>query len=82
MKLDLSEAFKKKYKKIKDKKLRERIFKKLQKIESFPEIGKPLKGNLKGTRTVRVVPFRILYRLEGDLIVVLDFNHRKSVYED
>jgi len=40
-----------------------------------------LKYELKNHRSVRVSPFRIIYRLEGDKIIINCFDHRKDVYD-
>ena len=42
--------FKKDFKKIKDKSLKDKIIKQVSKIKDNPEIGKPMKYGRKGTR--------------------------------
>ena len=81
MRIVFSDDFEKTYKKIKDKTTKERIVKQLYKLESNPEAGKPLMHNLKNNRSLRVHPFRIIYRIEKDKLFVLCFDHRKEVYE-
>lgn len=81
MVLILSEKFAKAYDKIVDESLREKIFKHLERIEDHPEIGKPLRHQWKNHRSVRIPPFRIIYRLEGTDILVVCFDHRKDVYD-
>lgn len=46
--------------------------------------GKPLRYSLKGYRRLRVGDYRVIYRVdEGKVIViVVDIDHRKDVYED
>jgi addiction module RelE/StbE family toxin len=81
MQLLLSDSFKKEYEKIKDKSLRLRVYKHLNKLASMPEAGKPLQYNLKGYRSIRIPPFRIIYTIEQDKISVICFDHRKDVYK-
>ena len=76
-----SEEFKKEFKKIRIKDTRLKIIKQLKKLEPVPESGKPLRYNLKGHRTIRIVPFRIIYRIEKESIIINCFDHRKDVYE-
>ncbi len=74
----LDPAFLKTYAKIKDALLKERIKKQLIRIKDYPEVGKPMRGGRKGTREVRIPPFRFsyAYRAEEDLVVILDFYHK------
>jgi addiction module RelE/StbE family toxin len=81
MQIIFSEEFRKDFKKIKDKLTRLRIIKQLKKLEQLPKSGKPLQYNLKGHRSIRIHPFRIIYRMEQDKIIVNCFDHRKDVYK-
>lgn len=81
MQIIFSEEFKKEFKKIKNKDTRLKIIKQLKKLEQVSEFGKPLRYDLKGHRTIRVVPFRIIYRIEKESIIINCFDHRKDVYE-
>ncbi|MBI2651632.1 type II toxin-antitoxin system RelE/ParE family toxin [Candidatus Woesearchaeota archaeon] len=74
MQIIFSEEFKKDFKKIKDKSIRIRVINHLKKLEQLPESGKPLQYNLKGHRSIRVPPFRIIYRLEQDKIIINCFD--------
>ena len=80
MDIIFSDEFRKDYKKIKDKSTQLKIIKQLKKLSENPELGKPLKYNLKNHRSVRVTPYRIIYRLEKDRIIINCFDHRKDVY--
>lgn len=42
--------------------------------------GRPLKQSLMGHRKMRVGDFRVIYRVQGDKIIVLKIGHRKDVY--
>tara|TARA_Y100000310_G_scaffold238645_1_gene242115 strand:- start:636 stop:878 length:243 start_codon:yes stop_codon:yes gene_type:complete len=80
MDIIFSDEFRKDYKKIKDKSTQLKIIKQLKKLSENPELGKPLKYNLKNHRSVRVTPYRIIYRIEKDRIIINCFDHRKDVY--
>ena len=73
-------TFLKQLKKIKDKALKERLKKQLEKIVENPFIGKPLSYALRGERTVRVGMFRIVYSFNNNTIIFLKIKHRKKVY--
>jgi addiction module RelE/StbE family toxin len=64
MEIIFSDEFKKDFKKIKNKSLLLNLLKHIQKLSEFPESGKPLKYELKNHRSIRIKPFRIIYRLE------------------
>lgn len=42
--------------------------------------GQPLRQSLKGHRKLRIGDYRIIYRIDGDDIIVLKIGHRKEVY--
>ena len=75
-----SKKFLKEYRKIKDKSLRLRLFEQINKLSEIHNLGKPLRYSLKGQRSIRIKPFRVIYRLEEDKIIIICFNHRKNVY--
>jgi addiction module RelE/StbE family toxin len=81
MQIIFSEEFRKDFSKIKDKSTRIRIINHLKKLEQLPESGKPLQYNLKGHRSIRIPPFRIIYRIEQDKIIINCFDHRKDIYK-
>ncbi len=81
MEIIFSDDFRKEFKKIKDKTTRLKIIKQSRKLSESPEAGKPLKYDLKNHRSVRVAPFRIIYRTEQDKIIINCFDHRKDVYD-
>jgi len=80
MEIIFSNEFKKEFKRIKDKETRFKIIKQVRKLSLLPESGKPLKYKLKNHRSLRIPPFRIIYRLEQDKIIISCFDHRKEVY--
>lgn len=81
MEIIFSDDFRKEFKKIKDKTRRLKIIKQLRKLSESPESGKSLKYDLKNHRSIRVAPFRIIYRFEQDKIIINCFDHRKDVYD-
>lgn len=81
MDIIFSDDFRKDFKKIKDKTTRLKIIKQLRKLSECPETGKPLQYDLKNHCSVRVAPFRIIYRIEQDKIIINCFDHRKDVYD-
>ena len=72
--------FRRGIKKVRDKAMQGKVKKIVQKIIDNPEVGKPLRYELEGLRSVRVPPFRILYEHTGDCIIFHTFEHRDSVY--
>ena len=61
--------------------MKERVKKQIRKIIENPGTGKPLRYGLKGEWTVRVPPYRLIYAVQGDRLILLRFEHRKSVYD-
>ncbi len=80
MKLIYTEEFKGDLRKIRDKKIQARIKKIIQKIIDNPEIGKTMRYELFPLRSIRIPPFRVLYELKSDIIILHKFEHRKKVY--
>jgi|TARA_Y100000310_G_scaffold308415_1_gene351509 mRNA-degrading endonuclease RelE of RelBE toxin-antitoxin system len=58
------------------KKLRLQILK----ILDDPNIGKPLKYK-RGERSLYIRPFRLIYSVREEEIILLKFEHRKNVYK-
>jgi len=81
MEIIFSEEFKNEFKKIKDKTTRIKIIKHIKKLQLLPTSGKPLRYDLKNHRTTRIPPYRLIYRIEGDKIIINCFDHRKEVYD-
>jgi len=66
--------------KIRDSPLKERLEKQIRNVVENPEFGKPLRYGLKGEWTVRIKPYRLIYAVQGDRLILLRFEHRKEVY--
>ena len=75
-----SDKFKSEVTKIKDGKLKERLQKQIRNIVECPELGKPLRYNLREERAVYVKPYRLIYAYHGTVLYLLRFEHRKDVY--
>lgn len=56
----------------------------LREVRSDPFFGKKLLGKKKGQYSVRVWPYRIIYRVEKKqlIIIVIDIDHRQGVYKN
>ena len=67
-------------KKVMDKKIKGRLEKKIKRIIENPEIGKPLKYALKGESTIRIAPFRLIYAINENSIILLRFEQKGEVY--
>ena len=46
------------------------------------EFGKPLRYSLKGCRRLRVGSFRVIYKIDGETVLIVKIGHRKETYED
>jgi mRNA-degrading endonuclease RelE of RelBE toxin-antitoxin system len=72
--------FEREFKKVKDSRVKEQLKKQIEKIIENPDVGKPLRYDFKGERTVYVKPCRLIYKLDGETLYLLRFEHRKEVY--
>ena len=68
--------FKKDFKKIKDRLLKEKVIKQVSKIKNNPEIGKPMRYGRKGTREIYIAPLRLSYKIEGYTVYILALYHK------
>jgi len=69
-------CFEKDFRKIKDKLTKDKIVKQILKIKNNPEIGKPMMYYRRGTRELYISPFRLSYKIEGDIVYILDLYHK------
>jgi len=76
-----TDSFRADVKKIRDKSLKERLQKQIEKVAENPNFGRPLRYHLRGEWSVRVKPYRLIYKVEGDKLILLRFEHRKEAYE-
>ena len=75
-----TKKFETSFKKIKDKRTKKRIIKQIERIIADPRVGKPLRYSLKGERSMRITPYRLIYKVEGDKLYLLRFFHRGKGY--
>jgi len=73
--------FEQQFKKIRDRATQDRLEKQIRKIYEDPEFGKPLRYNLRCEWSIYVKPYRLIYKVEGNKLILLRFEHRKEVYE-
>jgi len=73
--------FERDVKKVRDGLVKERLEKQIRNIAEDPESGKPLRYGLKGEWTIRIKPYRLIYAIQGDRLILLRFERRKDVYE-
>lgn len=60
---------------------RDTILRKIVLLATNPYAGKKLSGELTNLRSLRSWPFRIVYAIEGETIVIYSVAHRQSVYQ-
>ena len=60
--------------------LLEKIKKQIRKVIENPNFGKPLKYK-RGERCLYIKPFRLIYAVRGDELILLKFDHRKKIYK-
>lgn len=59
---------------------KKKIIKKLELLSESPYSGKSLRGELAGLRSLRVWPYRIIYEIQENLLIILSVAHRQSAY--
>lgn len=65
-------------------KMRERIQRAIEsRLMTAPqEYGLPLRKNLRGYWKLRVGDYRVVFKIEGEIVSILGIRHRKRIYED
>jgi addiction module RelE/StbE family toxin len=66
-----TEKFERDVRKVRDSLVKQRISKQIEKLVENPEFGKPLRYGLKGEWTIRVKPYRIIYAIQEDKLILL-----------
>jgi len=66
------------------KNIQKLVARRLLTLKSDPYFGKPLSGKLKGSFSIRVWPYRILYQFnqKTKCVYVYKIQHRKDVYKN
>lgn len=72
--VEFTQKFLKQWKQI-DPQVRYRLKKLIAKLTYNPELGKPMRYSRKGTRALRVPPFRLAYVIKDD-IWLLELYHK------
>jgi len=64
--------------------MRERIRRAIESrlMRAPQEYGLPLRKNLGWYWKLRVGDYRVVFKVEGEMVYILGIRHRKSVYED
>lgn len=52
----------------------------VDKLIADPHCGRPLRYDLQGKRSLRLPPFRIIYEIDGDRLILHAFENRDMVY--
>lgn len=82
MKVEYSDTARKQLKKL-PKTKQVKVLKKIEKLKNDPYAGKKLKGEFEGLRSLKVWPYRVVYRyLSQDKILFINvIQHRQRVYK-
>ena len=66
-----------------DREVQDRIVEKLKALQENPGLGKPLKGKLRGLRSLRVGKYRIIYQVDEDsrVVRIITVGRREAIYE-
>jgi mRNA interferase RelE/StbE len=61
----------------------ERIRKLIERLRRWPAVSgaKPLAGNLAGRYRLRTGDYRVLFRVQGDTVIVEKIGHRSEFYD-
>jgi mRNA interferase RelE/StbE len=65
-------------------KMRERIRRAIEsRLMTAPqEYGLPLRKSLRGYWKLRVGDYRVIFKIEREIVYILAIRHRKTIYED
>lgn len=80
MEIRLSKAFSKTYLKA-DQQTADRIEACIEKLREEPLSGKPLRYDKRGMRSLHAGTHRMLYSIEGEVLIIHRFERRENVYE-
>ncbi|RJP63258.1 MAG: type II toxin-antitoxin system RelE/ParE family toxin [Ignavibacteriales bacterium] len=64
-------------------KQRQKIRFEMESLQTQPDKGKLLVGPLRGLRSLRVGNYRVIYKKENELLIILiiSIGHRKDIYK-
>lgn len=63
-----------------ERKVQARILKQIFVLASDPFQGKHLHGSLKGKLSLKVGDYRVIYKVEENVVYLLAVGHRKKIY--
>jgi addiction module RelE/StbE family toxin len=80
-KLQVTTIFEKAFRKY-DNLIKQKIDLTIRQLEVDPYVGKTLRGNLVGKRSIRSGNYRVLYGINEDkkIVILYDTGHRKKTY--
>ena len=58
-----------------------KIISKIEMLSRDNKSGKNLKGELKGFRSLRAWPYRIIYKVDKNSLIIFSVAHRQSAYK-
>lgn len=65
--------------KVEKKRIQKNIEERL--IQDPVRFGKPLRYSLKGCRRMRVGHYRVIFKIEAKVILIVKIGHRKEIYK-
>lgn len=66
-----------------DERLAKRISERIDSLSQQPMLGKPLTGTLKGSRSLRVGRYRVIYKVDTAKkeVLIINVGHRRDIYD-
>jgi mRNA interferase RelE/StbE len=82
MRVVLTDEAKKEFRKLPGT-VQARVITVLERLQTWPNVSgaKPMRGDLKGYYRIRTGDWRVLFRVEADVIVIR-IAHRSTIYDD
>ena len=75
-----TKKFERELRKLRDRSVKTRVRNVVQRIIEDPKLGKPLRFEPRGERSIRVPQYKLIYAVKADTLYLLRFEHRKTVY--
>lgn len=63
------------------KREKRKVISKIETLATNPYQGKPLKGEYQGIYSLRAWPYRILYEIQSEQIIIYSVEHRQGAYK-
>jgi mRNA-degrading endonuclease RelE of RelBE toxin-antitoxin system len=77
--VEYTDEFARSIRSVRDAKVQDRIRKMVDRLIADPECGRPLRYGLQGKRSLRLPPFRIIYEIDGERLILHAFENRDTV---